>query len=408
MNRFKKASWVIALVAGMVFASGSIWRVGVPYGIAQFDWIKQCLASGDFDETDSDDPCYKQHGGWLFGYVYGASSGDPNPPCDVYRNEGYKSGINYVKAKISDQWVSFAGNDYDDCIGPPFTNKEEAGAWLIDKGLETELNIGPGVDATYTQAGAAIGLNFSQPPIPGKVAPIDRNFASKGGFCMTYEVSFPDGKPATFKEKDFVLALGWNDDDASQVDEAHKIPYDGWFHPIPTDEGMQVKDFLWTGGAKGTGGFMQEGWATGAWSLEKATTEMRNIAIKLVKNATPYTPIGPVKFTLYQLGWPGECDTKVCDRDDKECQGTDGGGSTPVISRGPALANISFKQVGRTFSLAKPVEKPVAVQVINLQGAIVHSQTMSANSIMNLSNLPTGVYMLRTPALGYTSKVILK
>lgn len=399
MGRFQKVGLAIIIASGMAFASGSLWRVGAPYGIAQFDWIKQCITSGDFDETDSNDPCYKTLGGWWFGYVAGPSSGPAVPACDVKRNEAFKSDMsnNYVQAKINDQWVSFVGPDYTDppCEGPPFTDKEAGGAYLIDKGLELKLNIGAGEDATYQPAIAAIGINFSQPPQNGWSPPTDRNFTSKGGFCLTYELSGLDGQPAAA----FAMELGWNEDDAAQVPESAKTPYDTWFHPIPTGDGIQVKDFEWKN-------FEQEGWSTGKWPLSKATGEMRSLKIRLKAPATPYTPIGPVNFKLIQFGWKGECDKKACDRDDDACIG--GGAPSPIVSGSKVVATANFKQVNRIFSLISSVEKPVAVQVINLQGAIVHSQAMSANSVMNLSNLPTGIYMLRVPALGYTSKVILK
>jgi len=393
MNKFQKVGLAMVFAAGMVFASGSLWRVGAPYGIAQFDWIKTCMSSPDFDEGDSTATCYRDMGGWWFGFVAGPSSGATKPKCDVKRNEAYTTGTNYVKAKIDGQWVSFNGPDYDNCEGPSFTNKEN-GSYIIDRGLEFELNIGAGVDASYEQAIAAIGINFSQPPQPGYAPPTNRDFTSKGGFCMTYELSGLD------KPENFAMELGWDDDDASQEDDAHKIPYDAWWHNIPQGDGIQVKDFEWSK-------FEQDGWAKPApWPLSKATSEMRSVKMRLKVPKAPYLPAGPVKFTLIQFGWKGECDTKACMRDDEECIG--GGGGTPVISRGPVVSNVSFKQAGRAFSLASSVTKPVAVQVINLQGAIVYSQTMSENSVMNLSNLPTGIYMLRVPALGYTSKAILK
>jgi hypothetical protein len=401
MNKFQKASLAIIVATGMAFAAGSLWRVGAPYGIAQFDWIQTCLADPDFDETDSEDPCYKQHGGWWFGYVAGPSSGPAVGECDLKRNEAFKSdpANNYVKAKIDDQWVSFVGPDYDSppCQGPPFTDKEAGGAYLIDHGLELELNIGPGVDATYQPAIAAVGINFSQPKSNGLSPPTDRDFTSKGGFCLTYELSGLDGQP----EAAFAMELGWNEDDAAQEPESAKVPYDTWFHPIPPGSGVQVKDFPWTA-------FEQEGWSTVPWALAKATGEMRSLKIRLKAPATPYNPIGPVRFKLIQLGWKGECDAKSCARDDLESCGGSKQPPVPIISGGAAVANASFKQAGRIFNLLASVEKPVAVQVINLQGAIVHSQTMSANNAMNLSNLPTGIYMLRLPSLGYTSKVILK
>jgi hypothetical protein len=390
MNKFQKASLAILIASGMAFAAGSLWKVGAPYGIAQFDWIKNCLAGPDFDETDPNDPCYKEHGGWWFGYVAGPASGDvAAPACDEYRGEAMKSKPdgNYVKAKISNSWVSFVGPDYDNCEGPPFTDKEAGGTWLIEGGLELELNIGPGIDATYSPAIAAIGLNFSQPPITGKSPPINRNFQDKGGFCLTYTLSGLDSDD----QNDFALELGWNEDDASQASDADKIPYDTYYAPInnPKNNNVLKQDFSWDD-------FNADGWSSGAggpWPKLTALTQMRSIKIRLKRNATPYLPLGPVSFKLIELGWLGECST------------------TPIAPPGATVVNATFKQEGRRiFSLVSSVavKKPIVVQVINMQGAVVHSQTMSPNNTMNLSSLPIGVYMLRAPALNHTSKIILK
>jgi len=405
MCKFQKVGLAMLFAAGMVFAKGSIWSVGAPYGIAQFYWIRECLEdTGRFDETDENNECYKDLGGWWFGFVAGPSSGDVNPPCDIKRNDGHKSDYpdgNYVRANINGDWVSFVGNDNDNCEGPPFTDKEDGGKYLIDYSLDMILNIGPGIDAGYKQAMASIGLNFSQPPDWGYAPPVDRDFSDKDGFCMAYELTGDVGKTA----ENFVLELGWNDDDAAQEPETAKTPYDAWYHPIPDAAGVQeggvrVKDFLWTGGKTGTGGFKQEGWATPEpWPLSKAITQMRSVKIVLKARKTPYNAIGPITFKLRQFGWAGECDETACDRNES-C-------GTPITAK-PVLANASFKQVGRTFSMLSYVNTPVAVQVINLQGAVVHSQTMSTNGTMNLSNLPTGIYMLRVPALGYTNKFVLR
>ena len=79
-------------------------------------------------------------------------------------------------------------------------------------------------------------------------------------------------------------------------------------------------------------------------------------------------------------------------------------GGTPILKSG-SVPGLKMVQNGRIFSLS--MERAASVQVINLQGAVVYTQTIT-NRTMNLSHLPTGVYMVRIPSLGYTNKVILK
>lgn len=81
--------------------------------------------------------------------------------------------------------------------------------------------------------------------------------------------------------------------------------------------------------------------------------------------------------------------------------------TAPILKFASVSAGLNMTQSGRTVSLSVPRSAPV--QVINLQGAVVHTQTLSPESRdMNLSHLSVGVYMVRVPALGYTNRVILK
>lgn len=83
------------------------------------------------------------------------------------------------------------------------------------------------------------------------------------------------------------------------------------------------------------------------------------------------------------------------------------GGNSPIVAAGAVNRAVSFNMAGKTLSLNSSVG-PVSVQVINLQGAVVRSKTMGNAEKMNLSSLPTGVYIVRVPSQGYVHRFAVK
>jgi Fe2+ transport system protein FeoA len=83
------------------------------------------------------------------------------------------------------------------------------------------------------------------------------------------------------------------------------------------------------------------------------------------------------------------------------------GDHVPIISKKAAQNVAKFNLNGRMLSMLSSAAKPVSVQVINLQGSLVHSQALASGSI-NLSHLPAGVYIVRSPELGYSGRIMLK
>jgi hypothetical protein len=212
--------------------------------------------------------------------------------------------------------------------------------------------------------GSGFGFNFGEP----KSRRQDIN--SKGGYCITYEsdgaVEFKLGHDeSTYTDAcTFEVSLPAT----TSGRRAAQIPWDnfdlpGWCKTNPPAGATVVSKTVALGEAEGL-----------------------KIAIPATNATTPKT----INFAIYQLGWLNDgCDT------------------SPIISSGKISNGIQFQMVGNIVTLN--VKNPTAVQVINLHGAVVHAQTLaSPNDAMNLSKLPTGVYMLRVPSLGYVNRIIVK
>jgi hypothetical protein len=329
-----------------------------------------------------------------------------NRVCPDARDSlGAKSNaLNFVKAKIDGNWVSLIGPDYVDdtahkCEGPPISNLEDGESLLLGGGLEVELKAGPGLGAPdYDPDLAAIAVNLNNPPYSEGTYE-GRDLSAYGGFYITYESDHTDAH-------EFMIELGW--------DEV-TYNYDTWISfipPTPTPGGVHTYEAVWpsdlksskgVGTQKVAGSFEQEGWSAGETpskhgnaegqtdygnSIETAVKKMQAFKIRLkVMDGTTAPP--PIKFKLIEFGFL-----------------TKGYIPVPVIKG--AVQNVAkFSLNGRMLSMLSSDAKPVAVQVINLQGALVHSQTLASGAI-NLSHLPAGVYIVRAPGVGYSSRIMLK
>jgi len=412
MNRFQKVGLAIVVAAGVAFAQ-QLWTVQSKSGQVQFPWVVECTSSGDFNEQDDNDPCYKKYGGWWFGYLAGweatnqvgpkACIGAPGMPPDG----GSKSGINKVEAKIKGEWVNFNGADATECVGPPITNKADGSSWMSPDGLDVRFTIGAGNLANYEPSLSGIGVNMGE--YPTKAAEKDLN--SKNGFCLTYISDHVNTRDrAANTGSDLTIILGWDEGIKGNLVKG----FDTWWALIPESNGQKVtKEFTWNGApqtfVKGVsppdpnkaGMFTQDNyssWASnyekpdypGPFPIDKATKEMTAVKIALSGYGEGLTT---VNFKLIEFGWTGTCG---------------GGDGTPVIAGTRAVNPVSFGMIGKVLSLNSSVGKPLAVQVINLQGAVVQSKTMSNGDKMNLQNLPTGIYMVRVPAQGYVAKYAIK
>jgi len=292
-----------------------------------------------------------------------------NPPDENYQSPCYsKAGgfwFGYNNNKTAEEKIEVYRNGEWMIFGEGVSlSDEDTGDFYIEDALQVKIDIG-GPASSYP--GGGIGFNhkalgaasnrWDNSPNPY----ID--ISSKDGYCITYTL---DGDALQF-------VAGW--DESAADDPAYAV----WTAPIVKSTSKKVLDISWSD-------FSQDWKPTGAYPLEKAKTEAVSVKIR-------YNGVGKGTFVIYQLGWKGECDLT-------------GGTVTPVITKA-VNSNIAVNLAGRSLSLSG-FSKTVTVQVLNLHGAVVATQTMESAGNMNLSNLPTGVYMVRIPALGYVNKVMLK
>ncbi|MCL2207690.1 MAG: T9SS type A sorting domain-containing protein [Fibromonadales bacterium] len=406
MNRFKMIGLAVALAVTMSFAArGSLWHSNTVYGIVKFPWVESCLKTVDpthvfdeypdhmFNEANKDDICFKKLGGWWFAYVAGPSAGEDRIDCGPTSQKS--STTNYVEAKLDGKWLSFVGPDYNSCEGPEITDLED-GRSKMEGGLELKLSIGPGDPAGYQPdiASFAVNLNYAD-NINGKSPNPSRDLKNRKGFCVTY---ISDHENTLVKEtgSNIGMEIGWNEDLATAGTNKEE-PYDTWYALLPDGTGAaQVARFTWEGTLdindqytpNTIGDFVQDNWAPAPYGIDDATKKMVAVKFRL-KGYEPTV----VNFKLLQFGWYDECNTDPAPN---------------RITSGAKIANaVNFNMIGKIAYMT--VAKPAAVQVINLQGKVVYTQTLTpTNQRMNLNNLPTGVYMLRVPSLGYTNKIILK
>jgi hypothetical protein len=159
--------------------------------------------------------------------------------------------------------------------------------------------------------------------------------------------------------------------------------YNNYTASLTAGNNQGGKTFPWAGFGQETGWGTTVTWAE-AWT---ASTGFKFKCMGLGDE----TGEKSAKLTLSGFGFGGSCQ----------------GGTNPTLKPNSTVAGLNLVQNGRMLSLS--VERAVSVQVINLQGALAHTQTLTpAERNMNLSNLPTGIYLIRVPALGYSNKVILK
>jgi len=410
MNRFKIIGLAVALAVTMSFAArGSLWHSNTVYGIVKFPWVESCLKTVDpthvfdeypehmFNEADKDDICFKKLGGWWFAYVAGPSSGIDRKDCGPTSQAS--SEFNSIEAKLDGNWVSFVGPDYNSCEGPEITDLTD-GRSKMDGSLELKMKIGPGDPSEYQPdiASFAVNLNYAD-NINGYSPDPSRDLKNKKGFCITYEsdhVNTLDGESGS----NVGMEIGWNEDDAT-FEVNKNEPYDTWYALLPDGKGIgtpQVEKFTWEGTlvtserytANTIGDFKQDNWSPAPYGIDDATKKMVAVKFRL-KGYESKT----VNFKLIQFGWYDD----GCNTDPPP---------SPTIVSGTKVANaVNFNMIGKIAYMT--VAKPAAVQVINLQGKVVYTQTLTpTNQRMNLNNLPVGVYMLRVPSLGYTNKIILK
>jgi len=82
------------------------------------------------------------------------------------------------------------------------------------------------------------------------------------------------------------------------------------------------------------------------------------------------------------------------------------GGGTPILSGN--LASPAKLSLANNLLSISGINSDVKVDIVNLQGALVNSGVIGTSKSISLSNLPSGVYMVRVSSLNLTQKIMVK
>jgi hypothetical protein len=355
MKRIQKAALAVIAASSMAFAAGNLW------GPNSDDFPSLQVQVPDVIKCNTEGPggndCNEEAAGWWFGYA----------------DDGNGNSAGAAEVKLISGWTNFANQDLTDT---------DNGEPKIAGALEVRLST-----TNQKYANAAVAFKFYPDATDtywgGNTNPGVENITSKNGYCMTYTLADADDP--------MEMELGWNEKDYC---------YDTYYVKVPPAYEPTVLNKVWAD-------FKKDNWLTSANISEqsscnqtlpltatKETALEKATMVKIrVRNDGVATARNNILLTIYQFGWAGTCDTQ---------------GITPILAGGPKSSPVSFELIGKTLSLLS-VTKPASVQIINIHGAVVHTQTVSSPSDkINLSGLPTGVYLVRAPALGYVNKIALK
>jgi hypothetical protein len=213
---------------------------------------------------------------------------------------------------------------------------------------------------TYIYPFAGIGFNFFDPKMT--ISDYEDPFPGATGITLYYELTTSTGIEC-------VVELG--------ADEATKVSdYNNYVATLTTGDQSAGKTFPFTGFGQTYG------------------------------TKTPWAQIYP-KADSFKFKCQGK-DEKTAGTAELNIKRISiNSNSSPIIGGKPTQSGVSFAMEGRMLSVS--VTKATAVQVYNMQGAVVKTQTLTPEiKTINLSNMPAGIYMVSAPSLGYTGKIMLK
>lgn len=228
------------------------------------------------------------------------------------------------------------------------------------RGIEAKLTMPGGTDTDPTIG--AIAFDWRDKSGNDWEGPTFEDITSKNGLCLEY---MADVEGVT-------VELGWDEG---------SYGFNTYVYSLPKCDAMCKVNLSWD---------------MFALSYEAASQELNialeeAVALKLAyKNKTADEVV--VNFVLKGVGWLNECS---------------GEDVTPVKMPTSGKIAAQFNLSGRMLSIAN-ISAPTPVQVINMQGALVAQKTLGPNESLNLANMPTGVYMVRSAKLGISQKIVLK
>lgn len=211
-----------------------------------------------------------------------------------------------------------------------------------------------------------IGFNVVGETSTTDKTPVAGDATAWGGVCITYQ---SDLAP--------VLELGLGDD----FDKS--LEYDNPIAKLAKATESTSSNIPWEK-------FKQSGWGKGG-KITGPEAAAQLVAIKFKIQAkdgsTGY-------FNIQEIGpYNGGCDAK----------------KMPIISKRHSTTNAKATLSSRTLSFAG-INTNATAEVINLQGKIVRKGIASSASILDLSSLDAGIYMVRVvgKSVNFNNKIVLK
>jgi len=393
MKKFKTLAVATVCLAGTAFAGGDLWdfptlsgltATNDPYwGQVRTPGAIYCWANAEAPSASNNysSPCYKQSGGWWFGYaaqggkVQDAYSNDniflPQTNCSMPSEPTPTE----AKGTIAiEKWID-KGTKPQNVAWEPLTltgSVAKAGHYLIKgyglgaatDGFDVNFINPAGTDENPSVS--AIGFNWRQ---KAECDNTDYENAytenlkkeNKTGLCIVYKAN----------KAGVDVELGWNE---------ATYDFNTWIVKLPAASDWITMDMLWDD--------FRISYDDGKppEPKETALTEAEALKFALKTKGAAET----IRFQLKEVGWAGTC-SGTAQR------------PSPIVG-GKIVSAYKFSINGRTLSanFAGPV------QVINLHGAVVAKKTLAANESMSLANLPAGVYMVRSEKLGIVQKIAVK
>jgi len=399
MNKVKILA--VACLTSMAFAGGNLWDFTDQVATTSDPWWGQVHTPGVlkcWSEIDSNkdnnwgEPCYKGAGGYWFGYndqtgevrdnVSDIALYAPKGSCPVdgptpEQAKGSIQTVMYIEpGKQNDSWKDLV-------VGGPVT---EAGHYLTKNygfgnattSFDVKFINPAGTEDEPTVAG--IGFNWRNKKECGNEDyenVYTEDISGKTGLCIVYKAD----------KEGVEVELGWNE---------VGYFYNTWVAKLPAATDWKTVEMKWEDFAPSYEDCVD---------FHPQTIALKNAeSLKFaVKNRT--ATASTIHFELKEVGWAGSCSgtagKPIAPPTEKWWESCEG--NTPINPSKIASA-FKFNFNGRMLS----VNFAGSVQVISLQGAVVAKKTLAANESMNLSNLPAGIYMVRSEKYGIVQKIMVK
>ncbi|MDR2593670.1 MAG: T9SS type A sorting domain-containing protein [Fibromonadaceae bacterium] len=420
MNKFKILA--VACLASIAFAGegGDLWNFkGLLEKPTCGDFCSQvqtpgavwCWAKAERPSEANSyfSPCYAKSGGWWFGYadeggrvedgvkgttIFKARADSCTTPKDPKPTEAIGTVVieRYIAGtadgKQNAAWA--VGGDSPTYTAKPFKSEghyfiKGYGMGNADEGLDVKFINPAGTDEKPSVA--AIGFNWrGKRECSGddfedvfvenikSIKDTTGNRVTTTGLCIRYKAD----------KAGVDIELGWNE---------AAYEYNTWINKLPAASDWKTVNIKWeTFGLSYLTDDPTE-------PLETALTQAEALKFALKTRG----PAETIHFQLKEVGWYGTC-SGTAEELPPYVAGNGGGEDPDPIIGGKVASAYKFSFNGRMLS----ANFAGNVQVVNLQGKVVAQKTLAKDEYLNLSNLPMGIYMVRSESRGIVQKIMVK